>query len=258
MQRLVQKKGFMKVFHFSFCFLFLLLVSFRAFSIDSDLAGDIESDMADTGYDFGDGSSKSFESFKDISVIQKKFLPKTRRFELSGSTIFAVNNSFQNTYGGSVTASYNFNERFAIEGFATFFSSQSREISTSLEENYNIQSQDLVTPENMLLATIKWSPVYGKISLFESTVNPFELYFNFGGGVTYTEDGQTAPTAMVGTGQIYPLTKMLAFRWDLFYTYFSADGKDSLKSSLKGETVNQSYIFLSVGISAFVPEVKTR
>jgi len=77
---------------------------------------------------------KLLESFDDIAVIQRRYLPKSGRFEFfvgGGTNIndaFFVGNGLQARFG------YHLNERFAIELMGDLFSNSNRNVTEELKE----------------------------------------------------------------------------------------------------------------------------
>jgi outer membrane beta-barrel protein len=192
--------------------------------------------------------------FKDIAVIQRRFLPKTQRFEFSGSGVVSTNNQFFNNLGLAARGAYYFNEKYGIEVNYTFLSSTERDVTKSLQEDQNISTDSLVEPEGFFSVAFKWVPVYGKIAWFERKIIPFDLYFTPGIGVTSTALGESESTFTLGIGQLFALTKATAVRWDFVWNMYQArvieGGNDRRKQ--------QNDLYLGIGYSYFIPEAKYR
>ena len=190
--------------------------------------------------------------FKDVAVIQRRFLPKTSRFELYPNMGLVVNNSFFWNTILSARFGYNFSEQWGIEGTFAFISSTARKVTDDLEDNLNVEIADIVIPEGYYGADIKWSPLYGKLGLSGNTIVPFDMYFSLGGGLTQTNQ-ETAPFSIhAGTGQIFAISKAFAFRWDLSFYHYSTD--------TRGGTISGSFtdLYLSMGVSLFFPKATYR
>ncbi|MEQ1666064.1 MAG: hypothetical protein ABL927_11890, partial [Bdellovibrionales bacterium] len=66
---------------------------------------------------FGELSSlKNLQAFSDIAIIQRKFLPKTKRFEMYTGLGTTVNNAFFMNYGLLLRLGYHFSESLGFEG----------------------------------------------------------------------------------------------------------------------------------------------
>ncbi len=196
---------------------------------------------------------RSLEEFSDIAVIQRKYLQKTERFEAFGSVLTSLNSQLFSIFGVNATLGYHFNERFALEANFLFSADSKRGFTKGLEDDYFISTTDLITPESYLGLHLRWSPVYGKISLRSRTINPFEVYFTVGGGVTGTDDGQSAPTLHLGVGQFYPLSKNMTFRWGLGLNTFQATSKGA-----NPKDITAYMLHLSGGVSWYFPFTEAR
>ena len=201
---------------------------------------------------------RELEKFDDIAVIQKKYLEKSGRFEMWAAGSLALNSQFYDFLGLNIALTYHLNETWGLEFEGLILTDLQKNVTTNLEEDQNIVTRSIVVPSNYFGAHIRWSPIYGKMSLREKTINPFEVYFTFGGGVSGIDDGQTVPTIHLGTGQVYPITKNTTFRWALSYNFFQADAQSDLQGSISGEEVNTGFLYLSAGISIFLPFSKER
>lgn len=194
--------------------------------------------------------------FTDVAVIQRRFLPRTMRFELSGSGMTVLNNPFFNNLGLGARLAFHFQEKHGIEAQYMYFTNTNRSVTNDLEEKRNVSTTNLVTTKSYLGGAYKWTPFYGKISFINREIVPFDLFFNFGFGMTKTQY-RNEPTLHLGTGQSFALSKTLAVRWDLVWNYFNAEVPD-LKNAGKTSTSTHSDLYLSVGLGFFFPEAKYR
>ena len=201
---------------------------------------------------------RSLEALKDVAVIQKKYLDKTGRFELYGGINIALNSQFFNLIGANLVGSYHFNETWGVELQGLFASDLEKSITEKLDGQQAIDTKAIVTPRTYYGAHLRWSPIYGKISLREKTINPFEVYFTLGLGLTGTDDSQSAFTVHAGFGQVYPMSKNTTFTWGLGFNNFTSDAKDSLNGANRGESVNTSMFYLTAGVSVFFPFTEER
>lgn len=192
-------------------------------------------------------------AFEDIAIIQRKFLPKTERFELSGSSMFTMNNPFFNNMGASLRLGYYFTEELGIEFNFTTLNVSEKDVTENLVKR-SIKTDTLVKPENYVGVTFKWAPIYGKMALVDKKIIPFDIYFAAGLGQTKTQDSN-ALTFTGSTGQLFAITKSIAFKWDLTVNVYSAEVQAST-----GEVLNQSQrdLILGLGLSFFFPEATYR
>ncbi len=192
------------------------------------------------------------EPLADIAVIQKRFLPKTGRFELflAGTTV--LNDVFFFNYGLQGRFAYYFQERFGIEFTGTYLANSKRDSVKGLLER-GIQTQSFVTPKNYYGLDFKWSPIYGKMTWLNKSIVPFDMYFSLGLGSTSTGEAGTDPTLHFGSGQIFAITKSTAFRWDVSLNSFYA------KSLVQGgSSTLYNNLLISLGMSFFFPEATYR
>jgi len=199
--------------------------------------------------------------FSDVAVIQRRFLPKTQRFEFSGGAFTNLNNPFYNSIGVSARLAYYLREKYAIEGIGAFATTTTRQVTDDLESRpgcancTGITTDNLVTSKGFFALAFKWNPIYGKITWLNKTIVPFDINFNFGGGMTMTTENESAPTIHFGTSQVFAWSKAMAFRWDLYWNMYSAT---AINAQGKKESLNQNDLFLGIGMSFFFPEATYR
>lgn len=193
--------------------------------------------------------------FSDVAVINRRFLPKSNRFEASASAFTNLNNPFFSAYGLDLNLAYYFTERWAVVGIADFAATTSRQVTDDLAKNRQITTSNLVTSKGFFGGAIKWNPIYGKITWLNKVIVPFDLNFNVGGGSTQTTDGQNIPTLHFGTSQVFAWTKSAAFRWNFSWNAFQADAYDENGKRVK---VSQNDLYLGVGMSFYFPEASYR
>lgn len=192
--------------------------------------------------------------FEDVAVIQKRYLPKTKRFQAYIGASGVLNDAFFLSVGGAGRLGYYFQERYGVELNAWMLSTSEKQVTSDLRNKRGVFTQSLVTAESYYGVDFKWTPVYGKMTWNNKTITPFDLYFSLGGGVTGTNQGGSEPTLHVGTGQIFALSKGMAFRWDFSWNFFMAE---SLVSARRESSLYNN-LFLTVGMSWFFPEATYR
>ncbi len=195
--------------------------------------------------------------FSDVAVIQKRFMPKTSRFEFSADLGNTLNNAFFNNWGTIFRTSYFFNEYWGIEAMYYWLNSSMRDVTKNLEDKQKVETRSLVVPERYMGLAAKWIPVYGKIAWFNRHIVPFDLYFNLGAGTTQTRDG-SATTFQFSGGQMFFVSKSWGVRWDLAVNNYTANilERDGLVTVASQK--NQTDLFLSLGFSFYWPEATYR
>ena len=196
--------------------------------------------------------------FSEVSVIQKKYLPKTERFQIFAAGSLMTNTPWYNNYGARLHFGYNFTENFGVEINSSFLTNTEREAAKEIRENNGLQTEQFIYTKNYVGLDIVWSPIYGKMTSLDNTITPFDMYFTFGGGTSNTNSQEKSnATFHVGTGQIFAITKAIAFRWDYSFNFFQATPvpTDDDMTPTKG---SYNDLVLSAGLSFFFPEVSER
>jgi len=196
--------------------------------------------------------------FSDIAVIQKKFLPKTGRFELFPNIGLVTNNAFFFSAFFQGRLGYGITEKWSLEATASFFTNSKSKVTKELKDKKQVDTESHILTRNYYGLDVKWAPIYGKMGVFSSGIMPFDMYFSLGGGIMKTNQ-DTSPFAIhVGTGQIFALRKWWAFRWDLSGYFYSSDTHVSNSGSTRVNHESFQDIQLSLGMSFFFPDAKYR
>lgn len=193
--------------------------------------------------------------FKEISIVQKRFMPKTGRFELFGGLTTVTNDPFFNTFGGVVKAAYFLNETWGLELNYFALSTSEAQSTKELRDNNNVKTESLAYPKSYMGIDLMYVPIYGKMTWFNERILPFDLYFSGGYGSTSTSTNEKSGTIHLATGQMFALSKSVAFRWDFSWNFFNASVQD--ESGVK-TTNSFNNLFLTVGMSWFFPEASYR
>ncbi len=253
-------------FQFVFSILCLsILCSSAAFAEEDDDLNSIENELSKSAPKkvapkidkYGDEKSGSdanlynLSPFQEVAVIQKRYLPKTGRFEFHGGLTTITNDSFYLSGGAEARIAYYFREAHGVELFYFNFGTSERQIKTDLRDINAVATTSLIRAHSYIGLDYKWTPMYGKLTLFNQRLVPFDLYFSFGAGGTGTTTSSAAPTVHLGTGQLFALSKRTAFRWDFSWNFFADKG-------ISGTYQSFNNLFLSAGVSFFYPEAKYR
>ena len=193
--------------------------------------------------------------FTDVAVIQRRFLPKTGRFEASVNGFTNLNNPFYSSYGAGVDLAYYIREQWALEAIGDFSFTNARQVTNDLASNRNITTSNLMTSNGFYGAAIKWNPIYGKMTWLNQNIVPFDLNFSLGGGMTSTTDSQMLGTFHAGSSQVFALSKDWAVRWEFDWNLYQGNATNSYGQSMK---VTQSDIYLGIGVSFYFPGASYR
>lgn len=218
-----------------------------------------------------DASNMTFQDltklsdFSDITVIQKKFMPKTNRFQIYGGMDFLTNNPFFDSYGFNGRFAFYFSELFGIELSYWRHTVASRTITADLESKHRITAKTMLSSLGSMGISIVYVPFYGKMTFLDRMIIPYDFYFSVGGGTTETSYvDKAAPSLFIGTGEIFSLTKSFAWRWDFSSISYSARVPDvdvdstsgSVTDSGKKQSMNDLY--LGIGLTILFPGASYR
>ena len=178
-----------------------------------------------------------------VSVIQKRYMPKTFRGEFNLSVSTVINHTFFYLGGASARAGFFIREDhgFGVEGFAL------------LPPIFKMTTNDMISPPNSISplsivltkfyagAYYKWSPIFGKFAVLNRKIVYFDMYMTLGAGMNWLLNGRDVideklrktgknlpeeqrlpdlisskfPVFSVGTGQMFSITQDWAFNWEL-------------------------------------------
>lgn len=193
----------------------------------------------------------SLSPFSDIAIIQKKYLQKTDRWEFFPNLGVILNDAFFVNNILSLRTAYHLSEQTSIEINLTSLNSSNKQITDDIVSELSLQANTIVSPTSYYGADYRYTPFYGKMAYGGRSIIPYETYLSLGGGLMATNQDTTSPTAHLGLGQSFAMSKGLAVRWDAsFYWYDSAKEGESA-----AVTTN---IHLTVGASFFFPEAVYR
>lgn len=189
--------------------------------------------------------------FSEVSVIQKRYMPKTGRFQLFAGINTVTNNPFFDTNGFSLRGAYFFRETWGIEASYLSLSTSEAKSTKELKDIQNVTTENLIYPKSYMGVDAMWVPLYGKFTWFNQKIVPFDMYFSAGYGTTSTQADEKPGTFHLATGQMFAISKGFAARWDFSWNMFSAKGIEDKASSF-------NMLYLTIGASWFFPEAKYR
>ncbi len=208
--------------------------------------------------------------FEDVAVIQKRYLPKTQRFEANINAATNVNDSFFSAYGIGGGLTYNFSEKFGVEFVGKWFSTSNSKATNQLLER-GVVTNGMVVTELFYGADFRWTPIYGKFSYFDKKIIPFDHYFSIGLGQTQLATGSSSAatnikvealddpiTLRLSTGEVFALTKWMTFRWDVSWHFMKPEVRTTNGSSVAVTSDLQNNLFINFGLSFYFPEAKYR
>ncbi len=193
------------------------------------------------------------QAFKDVAVIQKRFLPKSNRFEFYIGPSLNLNDAFFFSFGADARLGYHFSERYGVELALIYLMTSDRQVTEDLLKR-GVKTTSFVSPRGYYGVDFKWTPSYGKMTWRNEKIVPFDLYFTGGVGLTPTNQDQSEFTIHLSTGQIFALSKGSGVRWDLSWFMYNSE---SAADPSGGRGLYHNVLF-SLGWSGFFPEATYR
>lgn len=201
------------------------------------------------------------QSFSEVSVIQRRFLPKTERFQFFIGLSAIANDPWFYGIGAAGRFGYSFTESLALELNFVGLSTSEKDAVKDLRNNNNVRTDSIISAQNYFGLDAVWSPIYGKMSLFNRRIVPFDMYFSAGAGQTGLTNAKASSAASfhMGTGQIFAMSKGIGLRWDLSWNFYNATPNPAPGSTGAAPGESQfNNLLLSVGASFFFPEANYR
>ncbi|MCC2678067.1 MAG: hypothetical protein K0R29_643 [Pseudobdellovibrio sp.] len=177
----------------------------------------------------------SQESYNDYSIVQRNYMPKSNRTQLKLGLSSVTNDVFYSNIGLGLGVAYYFNETWGAGITGTYLNSSRNSYAQNIRDVQLVNIENLVTLKNTYGINVLFTPVYGKWSLLNKKVIPFELYMQ-GGVSQITNQSNAVSTAMtVGLGQLISLTRSSALDINLnwyFYTTKNINNQDQSNNSM--------------------------
>lgn len=189
--------------------------------------------------------------YSDLAVFQKNYMPKSGRVQLTSGLAIVPTDVFFLTGGLSLKAAYHLSEAWGVEVFTNIMSSNSREEVNNIANTQNVSVKNLVSLKAFSGANVYYNFIYGKLSLQDRKVLPFEIYNTLGVGSMMNSQDYQSPSMQVGVGALLSMTRSSALRLDLTWAFYET-------KNILDQTANENSTFLSLGYSWFFPEPQYR
>lgn len=200
--------------------------------------------------------------FSEVTVIQKKYLPKTNRFQLNLGGNYLTNNPFYQSFGFTGRISFFFNEYFGLEVSYLKLNRSPKQVTQDLYDYHKVSTSSLVSSDSYTGGDLVFVPFYGKMTWMDNVIVPFDTYISLGAGSTQTSNGSSANTYHLGVGQTLAISKSSVFRWDLSANNYTTAvlPLTSNNSTTTAGATNQNFtdIYLGLGLSFLFPGAKYR
>ena len=191
--------------------------------------------------------------FSDVSVIQRRFMPKTGRVSFSVLSTFTLSSEFFLNPGIEGHFTYHFLEKHGLELSGYYVFTVERSVLSDLNDHLNVKvSEELPIANSFFGLTYKWMPVYGKIAFYNNQILAFDTFFNLGFGMSGVKFHKITwePVMVLGVGQVFAITRNLGLRWDLRWHMI-----------LRTQAIKLSFlndILFSIGFSYYYPSAGLR
>lgn len=199
-----------------------------------------------------DGPAVERDTTQDdrVKSVQRKLYTKRGRFELAPSFIINVNDAYYTKLGGAIRAAFYPHDSLAISARFSLMTTQPTDDVKVAKRNLNSRIYFSV-PQWSVMGDIEWSPIYGKVAMFNSILH-LDGYLVGGGGVVYTETSATPgrgvnPAFDLGLGLRFVVKDFLAVNVALINTTYV----DTPTGTTKG--ITQNLMLVNAGLSIFFP-----
>ena len=181
--------------------------------------------------------SSDYDSF---GVVQKISAVKDSHFQFKTGLSLLTTDTFYSSYGLSLGANYNFTESFALGlGASTFLSNQNAQ-ARNLHDFYAVPTEGIPTIKSTTNVSLFWSPIYGKWSLLNDKILPFEFYLSIGTAQVTSQLNTSVNAATASLGHFISLSNYSALDFNL--QWLSYDSKN-----LNNQDRNVNSVLLTVG-----------
>lgn len=186
-------------------------------------------------------------AYDDYSVVQRNYMPKSSRLQVKTGITTVTNDVFYTNIGLNLSAIYNFTETWGIGLNAALLNSTRNSDAQNIRDVQSVNIENLVTLKNSYGASVYFSPFYGKWSLLNKRILPFELYFTGGLAQITNQDGAVSSAVSGGLGQLVSLSRSSAFDVNIQWLFYST-------KNINNQDQNNNSMLLTVGYSVFWPK----
>jgi outer membrane beta-barrel protein len=184
-----------------------------------------------------------------VKSVQRKAFLKHFRLELTPMTFITVNDSFYPKTGPGGRLAFYIADNLGIA--VRYYNYQLIPTDEVRLAKRELQSKlPAVQPNHSFNLDLLWSPVYGKVSIF-NTIHTFDIYLVGGAGafLTQTSDSGDGPhfSAHVGLGERFTVTDFFAVDLSVLETLYADRPGGGAKSTL------QNLVSVNLGLSFFIP-----
>lgn len=189
-----------------------------------------------------------------VKSVQRKVYLKRHRFELAPSLSTSINDPYYSKYAVNIRGAFYLADTLAIAArfswlgaFGSAYVYPNDDVRTAKR---NFQSRIFFSvPQWMTMADLEWSPLYGKVAIFNSILH-IDAYLIGGAGAVQTETSAQRglnPGVDLGIGMRFVAKDYLAVNVALINTTYVDQPAGTTKGAI------QNLMMLGAGISVFLP-----
>lgn len=191
------------------------------------------------------------QTYNDLGVIQRSYMPKSERYQTYLGFVFAPNDVFYNTFGLNGRFNYHINETWGVELSGFWMTSSKSADLENIESKQGVTVKNVSSMRSMLSGHVYFSPIYGKTAWLDDKIIPYEVFASVGFGRLVDQNHRPADALILSIGELFSTTRSDAFRVDLSFAVYQA-------TTVSGQKQSQNSIFLNLGWSHFFPEPSYR
>ncbi len=132
--------------------------------------------------------SRVADNEETIYAVQRKAFLVKNKFELSPLLAASFSDRFVQTFAIAGSVTYHLAETFGLEFYGGYFFPSESALTKDILNNFSLRS-DTAKLTQMLWTVglgVQWSPIYGKVNVFGSTLGNFAFYLGLGVGLGQT------------------------------------------------------------------------
>ena len=123
-----------------------------------------------------------------IYAVQRKAYLIDKAFEITPMGSFGFTDRFVTTFAAALSVSWHVAENFALELSGGYMFPQESALTTEILDEGKLTPEIAKLTQMLWVASLglQWSPIYGKLQVFGTSLGTFQFYLGAGGGVGQT------------------------------------------------------------------------
>jgi len=184
-----------------------------------------------------------------VKSVQRKPVLKRGRLELTPMAMASVNDAFFNHFALGGSATYYLHDSLGIGLSGVYWYAHPRTDNVRIVRRaQNSVLAVFESPDLAAMLDLVWTPIYGKMSLFNSWIVPLDFYVVAGFGAVKV-GSRYRGAVQWGLGQRFFITDWMAFRLEVRdYIYVDRQVVNNLERS-----DTQNFLMVQAGVSFFIP-----